>query len=60
MDATPAWSRIARLAFVALLPASLLVDNPINRYQLNSPMLPDFKRDPDGGITFYLQNERQP
>jgi hypothetical protein len=39
------------------LPASLLVDNPINRYLLNSPMLPDFKRDPDGGITFYLQNE---
>jgi hypothetical protein len=39
------------------LPASLLVDNPINRYLLNSPMLPNFKRDPDGGITFYLQNE---
>ncbi len=37
------------------LPASLLVDNPIDRYLLNSPMLPDFTRDPDGGITFYLQ-----
>lgn len=37
------------------LPASLLVDNPIDRYLLNSPMLPQFKRDPDGGITFYLQ-----
>ncbi|MEE4257590.1 MAG: DUF1254 domain-containing protein [Bacteroidales bacterium] len=37
------------------LPSSLLVDNPINRYLLNSPMLPDFKRDKDGGITFYIQ-----
>jgi hypothetical protein len=39
------------------LPASLLVANPINRYLLNSPMLPQFKRDADGGITFYVQNE---
>ena len=38
------------------LPSSLLVDNPIHRYLLNSPMLPDFKRDEDGGITFYIQN----
>ena len=37
------------------LPSSLLVDNPIDRYLLNSPMLPDFKRDKDGGITFYIQ-----
>jgi len=37
------------------LPSSLLVDNPINRYLLNSPMLNDFKRDADGGITFYIQ-----
>jgi hypothetical protein len=33
------------------LPASLLVDNPLNRYLLNSPMLLQFKRDADGGIT---------
>jgi hypothetical protein len=39
------------------LPASLLVANPINRYLLNSAMLPQFKRDADGGITFYIQNE---
>jgi hypothetical protein len=39
------------------LTASLLVANPINRYLLNSPMLPQFKRDPDGGITLYFQNE---
>jgi hypothetical protein len=39
------------------LPASLLVANPINRYLVNSPMLPQFKKDADGGITIYLQNE---
>ena len=39
------------------LPASLLVANPINRYLLNSPMLPDFVRDADGGITFYIQHD---
>ena len=39
------------------LPESLLVANPLNRYLLNSPMLQDFIRDADGGITLYLQNE---
>jgi hypothetical protein len=38
------------------MPASLLVANPLNRYLLNSPMLPQFKRDADGGITLYVQN----
>lgn len=38
-------------------PDSLLVANPINRYLLNSPMLPQFVKDPDGGVTFYIQNE---
>lgn len=38
------------------LPSSLLVDNPINRYLLNTPMMPEFKRDKEGGITFYIQN----
>ncbi len=28
-----------------------------NRYPLNSPMLPQFKRDADGGITFTIQHE---
>jgi hypothetical protein len=37
------------------LPESLLVANPINRYLLNSPMLPGFVRDADGGITFDIQ-----
>jgi hypothetical protein len=39
------------------LPASLLIANPINRYLLNSPMLPQFVKDADGGLTFYVQNE---
>ena len=39
------------------LPQSLLVANPINRYLINSPMLPDMKKDADGGLTIYIQNE---
>lgn len=39
------------------LPESLLVANPIDRYLLNSPMLPQFVKDADGGMTFYVQNE---
>ncbi|MGM4988146.1 DUF1254 domain-containing protein [Tardiphaga sp. 841_E9_N1_2] len=38
-------------------PSQLLVKNPIDRYLINSPMLPDLKRDPDGGLTIYIQNE---
>jgi hypothetical protein len=33
------------------------VANPLNRYLLNSPMLPQFVKDADGGLTFYIQNE---
>ncbi len=39
------------------LPESLLVANPVDRYVINSPMLDDLVRDPDGGITLYLQNQ---
>jgi hypothetical protein len=39
------------------LPASLLVANPLNRYLINSPMLPNLKRDPDGGLTLYVQKD---
>ena len=39
------------------LPQQLLVANPIDRYLVNSPMLPDLKRDADGGITLYLQKD---
>lgn len=36
-------------------PASLLVANPLNRYLLNSRMLSGFKKDADGGFTFFIQ-----
>ncbi|MDM0117630.1 DUF1254 domain-containing protein [Variovorax sp. J22R133] len=39
------------------LPSRLLVANPIDRYLINSPMLPDLKRDADGGVTLYIQRE---
>ncbi|MCX7347418.1 MAG: DUF1254 domain-containing protein, partial [Alphaproteobacteria bacterium] len=38
-------------------PQSLLVANPLNRYLLNSSMLPQFRMDADGGLTLYVQNE---
>jgi hypothetical protein len=39
------------------LPESLLVANPINRYLINSPMLPQLKHDADGGLTLLIQND---
>jgi hypothetical protein len=39
------------------LPASLLTENPINRYLINSQMEPKLIRDADGGITLYIQHE---
>jgi hypothetical protein len=39
------------------LPESLLVANPLNRYLINSPMLPHLKRDADGGLTLYIQKD---
>ena len=38
------------------LPQSLLVENPIRRYLINSPMLPSLVPDSDGGYTIYVQN----
>ena len=35
----------------------LLIKNPINRYLINSPMLPDLKNNPDGSLTIYIQNK---
>jgi hypothetical protein len=35
----------------------LLVANPLNRYLINSPMLPTLKKNPDGSITLYLQKD---
>ena len=39
------------------LPASLLTENAINRYLINSQMEPDLMRDADGAITLYIQHE---
>jgi len=35
----------------------LLVANPIDRYLINSPMLPELKRDADGNLTIYIQKD---
>ena len=37
------------------IPSRLLVQNGLNRYSIDSAMLPSLKRDPDGGITLYVQ-----
>ena len=39
------------------MPSGLLVANPLHRYLINSPMLPDLKRDADGGLTLYIQHD---
>jgi len=39
------------------LPSSLLVANPLNRYLINSPMLPNLKRDADGGLTLDIRSD---
>src|SRR4051812_42701354 len=39
------------------LPGSLLVANPLHRYLLNSPMLRQFKKDADGGLSLFFQHE---
>jgi hypothetical protein len=35
----------------------LLIENPINRYLINSPMLPGMKTNPDGSLTLYIQKD---
>ena len=35
----------------------LLVENPIGRYLINSPMLPGLKKNPDGSLTLYIQKD---
>ncbi len=37
--------------------SQLLIENPINRYLTNSPMLPNVKRNADGSLTLYIQNK---
>jgi hypothetical protein len=33
----------------------LLIENPIGRYLINSPMLPGMQKNPDGSLTLYVQ-----
>ena len=35
----------------------LLIKNPINRYLINSPMLPEMKKNADGSLTLYIQKD---
>jgi len=35
----------------------LLIENPINRYLINSPMLPNMKKNADGSLTLYIQKD---
>jgi hypothetical protein len=35
----------------------LLIKNPIDRYLINSPMLPNLKKNDDGSLTIYVQNK---
>jgi len=35
----------------------LLVENPINRYLINSPMLANLKKNKDGSLTLYIQKD---
>jgi hypothetical protein len=34
----------------------LLIENPLNRYLINSPMLPELKKNADGSLTIYIQH----
>ncbi len=35
----------------------LLIENPINRYLINSPMLPSLKKNKDGSLSLYIQKD---
>ena len=35
----------------------LLIKNPINRYIINSPMLPNMKKNADGSLTLYIEKD---
>ncbi|QDU95771.1 DUF1254 domain-containing protein [Lignipirellula cremea] len=37
--------------------SQLLIENPINRYLINSPMLPEMKKNDDGSLTLYIQKD---
>ena len=37
--------------------SQLLIKSPINRYLINSPMLPSMKKNEDGSLTLYIQKD---
>ena len=37
--------------------SQLLIKNPINRYLINAPMLPEMKKNADGSLTLYIQKD---
>jgi len=37
--------------------SQLLIKNPIDRYLINSPMLPNMKKSADGSLTLYIQKD---
>jgi len=37
--------------------SQLLIKNPINRYLINSPMLPNLKKNADGSLTLHIQKD---
>ena len=37
--------------------SQLLIENPINRYLINSPMLSSMKKNADGSLTIYIQKD---
>ena len=37
--------------------SQLLIKNPIDRYLINSPMLPQMKKNADGSLTLYIQKD---
>jgi hypothetical protein len=37
--------------------SQLLIKNPINRCLINSPMLPQMKKNADGGVTLNIQKD---
>jgi hypothetical protein len=37
--------------------SQLLIKNPLHRYLINSPMLPEMKKNADGSLTLYIQKD---
>ncbi len=37
--------------------SQLLIRNPLDRYLIDSPMLPEMKKNADGSLTLYIQKD---